>query len=449
MYRIIAYFLKNHYFCIMNKELILKNLSSAEKGDLIAQSILCRYFFDNKEIGKTLPDAFWKRVEALSLEGKDFANFIMHCRYFAESGQEKLSYEYIRKAVRHKDVPLAVLRLGLSYEQGIGVTKNLTLAMYFYETALSMKCQEAEGYIDHIYNSGEMDMIDLIETSMKNNAVLPPKKKERFKRWIERERMKKNYGRLSKLREFLPEFYPDYNKEEAFDDILNSRNTVNADICYSLCTTDNHTEFDLDILDHLLEQLYAPIISNKELHSTIVNAKNDYLLGSNEKELLQCIVNLRHSFTGLLKTNAIKEIKMPHLSYANMLPYFKPFFLTVLRRWAFRCILALQDLFPARIGQFLDNLNNDEALLNVAEETTEDVDLQLFLISFVELNIDTETIELEYQGLLSAYKNHQPQKLADQLNDFVGRLTFADIEHQLPVFSPDNLPQIDLTSERR
>ena len=91
----------------------------------------------------------------------------------------------------------------------------------------------------------------------------------------------------------------------------------------------------------------------------------------------------------------------------------------------------------------MNHLDSDEQLLNVCEEV-KDEDLQLFLISFVELNIDTDSLEITYQKLLNSYRSHRLDELANHLNTFVSRLTAVKIEHQLPTFTPENLPHIKL-----
>ena len=91
----------------------------------------------------------------------------------------------------------------------------------------------------------------------------------------------------------------------------------------------------------------------------------------------------------------------------------------------------------------LNVLESDETLLNVWEEI-KDKDIQLFLVSFVELNIDLDTLEYKYQNLLRSFTHHQWEHLANCLNNYIGRLSGAGINHQLPEFTPENLPPITL-----
>lgn len=428
----------------MNKKAIYENVSFAEKGNLASQSKLCQYFYDNKEAVKILPDDLWKRIEAMAHAGFDYANFIMHCRYFDDPAQSKLSYDYIRKAIRHKEVPLAVLRLGITYAHGVGTTENHVLACYFYEMALSMGCQEADTFIDQEFESGKRNIVDAIMKTMGNHAIPSPQKMARYKKWIEKERIKKNYGYLTKIREYLPVFYPDYDEGKAFEDILNNRDTVDADICFSLSTSDNQKEFNLDLLESILQQLFAPFNKNEDFIKSFHEAGNFNLLGDEESELRQCIVNLSSSYDTLCEIYNIDKKEIYDIDFIEMYPYIHAPLLALLRKQAFRRLLSIRDVDREIMDHFLNNLTNDEDLLNICEDT-EDHDFQMFLISFVELNLDIDVLECKYQKFFYLYRNSCLDELASHLNNITKKLTDAGIDHHLPMFTPDNIPPIELT----
>ena len=68
----------------------------------------------------------------------------------------------------------------------------------------------------------------------------------------------------------------------------------------------------------------------------------------------------------------------------------------------------------------------------------------MFLISFVEVNIDIDILERKALSLLRAYRENNLEPLVEHLNAFVSRLTKAGLKHQLPVFTAKNLPTIEL-----
>ena len=106
--------------------------------------------------------------------------------------------------------------------------------------------------------------------------------------------------------------------------------------------------------------------------------------------------------------------------------------------------MSIKDVESTIRYGFLECLGSDKKLLNVCE-AIKDQDLQLFLISFVELNIDIESLELNSLALIKAYRNNYLTPLAEHINSFIGRLDRVGIKHNLPFYTLDNLPQIDLS----
>ena len=368
--------------------------------------------------------------------------------YFCNMNKNKdaaKQYLEARKAIRGGKDPKAFLNLGRLYAQGIGTSENHVLASYFYEKALNMGCQEAEKYMSHEYDTGMRDIVkDFIHAVNTADSIddIAPAKMDRFKKQIEKERMKKNYGILSRLRDDLHLFYPDYDHKEAFDDIFNNRDTVNADICYALSTIDNYSDVDVDTTESLLAQLYVPITQDTVLFQRIVDSGNLDLLDSNVREIIQCLVNFTHSYDMICKKYEVEKKNINSITATDMFPYLNVPLMSLLRRQAFRCILSIKDI-GHYMDEFLDHLDNDEHLLNICE-TIHDEDIQLLLISYIELHIDINNQQAEYMSLLQSFRNHDLDVLANYLNEFAKKLTDSDIEHQLPEFTLETLPHIEL-----
>jgi len=299
-----------------------------------------------------------------------------------------------QKALKGGKDPQSFLHLGVLYAQGIGTTQDDVLATYFIKKALDMGCKEAKEY----YNM-------------------------RF------------------IRKNLKFFYPEYNKEKAISDILNHRNSVDADILYSLCTSNNASEIHIKSQESLLEQLFAPI-SNEDCIWEYIDTD---MLSKEERELAQCLVNLSYSYDKICQKYDVEREYLYTLESLDLYPYIKIPSLVELRKQAFRCVLSIKDIDSNIRDKYLECLDSDEKLLNVCE-TIKDQDIQLFLISFVELNIDIESLEFTSLSLLRAYRNNNLQPLADHLNNCLNRLTASGIKHSLPVYSVYNLPRIDLCS---
>jgi hypothetical protein len=160
-------------------------------------------------------------------------------------------------------------------------------------------------------------------------------------------------------------------------------------------------------------------------------------LGKDENELLQCIVNLTSSYAAICKKYGIKPQHISSLNSLRLYPYIKVSDLALLRRQGFRALLSVKDVDSAIHEKFLNCLDSDEKLLNVCEEI-KDQDLQLFLISFVELNIDIESLEINSMSLLKAYRRNNLLPLSEHLNAFIDRL------HEAGIRSPS--VQLDYTT---
>lgn len=424
----------------MNIKMIYDYLAEAEHGSTEAQDLLCHVFYQDVI---SMPNEFWERVEKLANDGEDYANFIMHCRYFGDPAQGSLAFVYIRKAVRHQRIPYALLRLGVMFSMGIGTIENHTLAFSYFIKSYRMGCEEALSFIDHEYDSGKRNIIFDFNHAMTHSGEDDLGYLDICNRQVERDRLKKNYGVLSHLRNHLPFLYPTYSQEDGIDDILHDHDTINADICYALSTTNNVSEYNIDILDSFLQQLFTPIMQNEQLIQDILDYEDpDIILGKDDREILQAIVNYTHSYDKICKKYGIGEKEVAAVDSLSFLPYIKPSLIAILRRQMFRCILTLKEIEP-QINTFLLHLDDNEQMLLIAEKI-KDQNIQLLLISFVEYNLDTDKLLYSYHSLFRAYQKHQLDILAYQLSIFVNRLSDTDIGNLPLEFTPDDLPEIEI-----
>lgn len=428
---------------INDRDTAYSYLSAAEQGNLTAQRDLCQLFFDVPELSDEMPDDFWERIERFADKGEDYANFIMHCRYILDPDNSEQSFLYIRKAIRHHTIPLAFVRLGFHFDIGLGTANNSVLADYYYEKAHSSGCEVALSYIEQGYEAGIKDIVRDIKRAFEDTEEISPDLMSRFTAQLERERKKKNYGTFSKLRDYLDKFYPDYDRERAIADILAGRDTIDADIFYSLGTTDNENEIDVEQQEKLLSQLYAPITEDEDILDEAQDIDNYRFLEPEENEINQCFPNLFTSYASVCKNHGIPMRELSVKDAIVSFPYMNAVLLATIRRQVIGCLLSIREVDPIVVDRYLEHLDKDAELLNIAEEA-EDKDLQLFLISCVECHLDLDEIEKKRLVLLRAYYQGNLQPLADRLNEFTHRLISADIEHYLPEYTPKNLPFIDL-----
>ena len=355
--------------------------------------------------------------------------------------KEKEIYDNARIAIRNAKDPLAFLHLGSLYAQGVGTQENHGLANYFYDKAVRMECSEADEYIVREYELGARDISNDVEKMKDSSGALSL---ATIKKLIQIERTKGNSGVLSRLRDHLHSLYPNYDEKKAISDLLNNRDSEDADFYYATCTSNNQSEINLDQLDSLMSQLYAPITQDKVLIKKI-NDTHDYnILGKEAYDLLQCVENLNAAYDAVCIRYKIKKTELTTIESMDLFPYIKASTLPLLRKQGLRCLLSVKDVDPRINDKYLNCLESDEQLLNVCEEISNDEDLQLLLITYVELNIDIETLTFEYRSLMNAYRNKDPQPLAAHLNEFADRLSKAGIDHQLQEFTPEVLPPIKM-----
>ena len=354
--------------------------------------------------------------------------------------KQLLPFDDALKAVWGGKDPKAFLRLGILYSQGIGTTQNEILANYFIKKALDMGCKEAEEYLNVEYESGKKDFADDFESYIGEDGSASQETIVKLRAKVEVERKAKHYGNLSRIREHLPIIYPEYNREKAIQDILSGLNTIDADILFSTSTSGNRSEIYIEQQDRLLHQLYIQAESDDSMWEYI----NTNALGKDESELAQCLENLTSSYKSVCQKYNIKPQEIHSPGTLDLYPYIKVQTMATLRRQGFRCLLSIKDVDPMITDEYLEKLDDDQALLDICEKI-KNQDLQLFLISFVELNIDLDSLQITSLHLLHSFRNHNLDPLVEHINAFVDRLNKAGIKNHLPYYTLRNLPPIDLS----
>ncbi len=146
-------------------EAIRAYLASAERGNKKAQAILCDIFYELENKIEIIADDIWDVVERLAKMNYDYAQFIMHTKYYKDFANSIISFEYLKKAIKNNDIPLAFLRLGIHYGWGMGVKQNHTLASHYYRKAEQFGCTRAYSYLGQEYRWGnEKNKIDLAKS---------------------------------------------------------------------------------------------------------------------------------------------------------------------------------------------------------------------------------------------------------------------------------------------
>ena len=153
----------------------------------------------------------------------------------------------------------------------------------------------------------------------------------------------------------------------------------------------------------------------EETQSVLAQAKSDYeeqenqpMLGTDESELAQAFVNFSSSVNNLCRNRLQKEFQ-PKFRIETLYPNYKPSTGLILSGDLVDGWLLLCKMFPQDVGTF-SLKSTDEQFLNFAEKLNNQ-DLQLAVISYVEIMIDLEACELSYTAKLLRYQEKHVKKI--------------------------------------
>ena len=143
--------------------------------------------------------------------------------------------------------------------------------------------------------------------------------------------------------------------------------------------------------------------------------------------------------------DCIEKEKLELLNPEEMryFPYISPTAMFKFRWQVMRCILQLRYLEEEVISEYLEHLDDDPLLCDITAKM-EPTELQLMLIYFLNMNLCMDSISFKYRCLLLACQYNNKRYLTEFMNEFASRFDELEIPHQLPTFTPENLPTISL-----
>lgn len=131
-------------------------------------------------------------------------------------------------------------------------------------------------------------------------------------------------------------------------------------------------------------------------------------LKSEESELAQAFINYRSSIDKICRAQNVQPVNW-NFEIDYLYPNYKPSIGHLLVEDLIEGWNLLRQIFPDTIGRFRVS-SSDEEFLNFAE-TLRNQDLQLAVISYVEILIDMESCELTYQAKLLKYQEKHIKRL--------------------------------------
>lgn len=155
---------------------------------------------------------------------------------------------------------------------------------------------------------------------------------------------------------------------------------------------------DKQIANEIDQDLAASIAVGKEAAVEQANQPN---LGCDESELAQAFINFKTSVNKLSGEKLKRKFECD-FEIDDLYPNYKPSVGRILSNDMVNGWLLLAKMYPNDVGNFSPS-SSDEEFLNFAEKLTNQ-DLQLAIISYVEVLIDMESCELSYQAKLIKYR---------------------------------------------
>lgn len=159
----------------------------------------------------------------------------------------------------------------------------------------------------------------------------------------------------------------------------------------------------------------ASRLFEEELAATFAEARNVVEenanapeLGSEESELAQAYVNFQASVQKLCKANLKRDFDNV-FEIESLYPNYKPSLGKLISADLINGWGVLSEIFPTDVGRF-PVTSTDEEFLNFAE-TLKNQDLQLAVISYVEILIDMESCELTYMAKLAKYQEKHIKRI--------------------------------------
>jgi len=203
------------------------------------------------------------------------------------------------------------------------------------------------------------------------------------------------------LHEFINAKIEDEPEDEVEDKTKISTNAPEDDVELSA----EAERENADISEAFAEEMAATFAEARTAADAEENAPE---LGSEESELAQAFVNYQGSINKIAEKTGVAAPQW-QFEIEDLYPNYKPSYGQMLSRdlvggWNWLC-----RMFPDNVGKF-PVTSSDEEFLNFAE-TISNQDLQLAIISYVEILIDMESCELTYQAKLLKYQEKHIKRI--------------------------------------
>lgn len=250
----------------------------------------------------------------------------------------------------------------------------------------------------------------------------------------------RKYGYLRQERSIILEYYPEYNRAEGIKDFMNNKESVNAQIFYAF---DNgcHTEYEHEakLHDNALEIIFGKL-RNDASFAEFAKAGETERLGV-DKDWLRALDDFDNAYQILCTSHDITPYEHIFPGYEESIPYISSN--TAIKVWhnVLHCMYTLYDHIPV-IKDIIDKPIQHEEILNIAEGISNDTDLQLLLIVFVEIALIIEDILSSNHTTWEQLEDEEYEYVAERINQYIDLVNKCDIKDKLEKYTAETISQL-------
>lgn len=246
-------------------------------------------------------------------------------------------------------------------------------------------------------------------------------------------------GCISPFKSGITELFPEYKKEKGIDDFIKDKHSLDSQLFYAQ-SVEIDGEWYVEEQDILISKLLEGI-QNDKCAAELINQELCFI--QDDWELWHsdgAMENFNSSYIDVCKARGIHPIDdFSRFPYNKVFPFYRRSDAVEYRKKALRALLSVI-LNDERLYPMLNLIGNSEEVLSYAEKIDSDQDLQLFIISFVEIDIDVSNILWTGLNLLRALAEGNLEALVQFVQECIKKIDESGIIHNLTPMTIEALP---------
>lgn len=199
-----------------------------------------------------------------------------------------------------------------------------------------------------------------------------------------------------------------------------------------------NTDFrDDELVNDLGVNIFDTFKEDKSYHKIIELQKGDIVHAGNFDKAIN---NIIYAYNIICEEKpSIRKEKIDDFQFSMLVPFCSPEIIQKYCMQAMKVLISVRSLFEGKWQEVLSNLRNHDKLLDISE-VIENEEMQLLLISYVELQIEAGDIFTYAKKLSLLHLDNNKKGIATELNNYIKRLDENGIAHDQILFTEDNLP---------